>query len=90
MSTLQVRIRNATVMLPSGPAHCTVGIRSGKLLLDPPDTLAAEREIDATGLTLMPGVIDAHLHFRDPGFPHKEDLFTGPLAAVTGGVTTFF
>jgi dihydroorotase len=90
MSTLDVRIRNATVMLPSGPAHCTVGIAGGKLLLDPPDTLAAEREIDATGLTLMPGVIDAHLHFRDPGFPHKEDLFTGPLAAVTGGVTSFF
>jgi hypothetical protein len=90
MSTLDVRIRNATVMLPSGPAHCTVGIAGGKLLLDPPDTLAAERAIDATGLTLMPGVIDAHLHFRDPGFPHKEDLFTGPLAAVTGGVTSFF
>ena len=90
MSTLQVRIRNATVMLPSGPAHCTVGIRDGRILLDPPETLAAEREIDATGLTLMPGVIDAHLHFRDPGFPHKEDLFTGPLAAVTGGVTSFF
>ena len=90
MSTLQVRIRNATVMLPSGPARRTVGIRDGRILLDPPDTLHAEREIDATGLTLMPGVIDAHLHFRDPGFPHKEDLFTGPLAAVTGGVTSFF
>ena len=90
MSKLDVRIRNATVMLPSGPARCTVGIRGGKLLIDPPDQLAAERDIDATGLTLMPGVIDAHLHFRDPGFPHKEDLFTGPLAAVTGGVTTFF
>ena len=77
MSTLQVRIRNATVMLPNGPAHCTVGIQAGKLLLDPTDQLAAEREIDATGLTLMPGVIDAHLHFRDPGFAHKEDLYGG-------------
>lgn len=90
MSALQVRIRNATVMLPSGPDRCTVAIRDGRILLDPPSHLVAEREIDATGLTLMPGVIDAHLHFRDPGFPHKEDLFTGPLAAVTGGVTTFF
>ena len=46
-------------------------------------------EIDATGLTLMPGVIDAHVHFREPGLTHKEDLKSGSAAAVRGGVTAF-
>jgi dihydroorotase len=43
--------------------------------------------IDAHGLHVLPGVIDAQVHFREPGFPHKEDLATGTAAAVLGGVT---
>lgn len=44
--------------------------------------------IDATGLVLAPGLIDTHVHFRDPGFTHKEDLHTGALSAARGGYTT--
>ena len=44
--------------------------------------------IDAKGLTLMPSFIDTHVHFRDPGFTHKEDIETGSKAAVRGGYTT--
>ena len=43
--------------------------------------------IDATGLHVLPGIIDAQVHFREPGFPHKEDLASGTAAAVLGGVT---
>lgn len=43
--------------------------------------------IDGEGLSLMPSFIDLHVHFRDPGFTHKEDLFTGGLAALKGGYT---
>ena len=46
-------------------------------------------EIDARGLTVLPGVIDPHVHFRDPGYPEKEDLVSGSRAAAAGGVTAF-
>lgn len=44
--------------------------------------------IDATGLVVAPGLMDAHVHFRDPGFTYKEDMFTGSRAALKGGFTT--
>lgn len=44
--------------------------------------------IDAEGMTVAPGLIDVHVHFRDPGFTYKEDLETGSKAALHGGVTT--
>jgi len=47
-------------------------------------------EIDATGLLLLPGIIDDQVHFRDPGLTHKGDLYTESKAAVAGGVTSFF
>ncbi|MEK2690460.1 dihydroorotase [Bdellovibrio sp. GT3] len=46
--------------------------------------------IDATGLHVLPGVIDSQVHFREPGLTHKEDLETGTKAAVLGGVTSIF
>ena len=48
------------------------------------------RRCDATGLHVLPGAIDVHVHFRDPGYPHKEDLASGTAAAAFGGVTTVF
>lgn len=49
---------------------------------------ADETVIDAEGLIVAPGLIDTHIHFRDPGFTYKEDLHTGALAAAKGGVTS--
>jgi len=48
----------------------------------------ADRVIDAKGCIVMPGVIDEHVHFRDPGLTHKADVFTESVAAVAGGVTS--
>lgn len=48
------------------------------------------REINAEGLTALPGFIDTQVHFREPGMTHKEDLESGSRAAIMGGVTTFF
>jgi dihydroorotase len=47
-----------------------------------------ERTVDATGKRLLPGMIDAHVHFREPGDAHKEDWTTGSRSAAAGGVTT--
>lgn len=46
------------------------------------------QQIDATGKTIIPGLVDVHVHFRDPGFTHKEDIETGAAAAAKGGFTT--
>ncbi|MBQ1375478.1 MAG: dihydroorotase [Clostridia bacterium] len=48
----------------------------------------ADKEIDASGLVVAPGLIDMHVHFRDPGQTHKEDIKTGSKAAAKGGFTT--
>ncbi len=87
-------IRNARILLPNG--NFLVGdvlSRDRQIVQVAPDipypTDAQVREIDATGLTLLPGVIDPQVHFREPGLEHKEDLFTASCACAKGGVTSF-
>ena len=53
-------------------------------------TTDADKVIDAAGKFVMPGFIDLHVHFRDPGLTHKEDIFTGMAAAAHGGYTTVY
>ena len=48
-----------------------------------------DREIDATGLTLIPGMIDDQVHFREPGLTHKANIFSESRAALAGGITSF-
>lgn len=50
----------------------------------------AEVIVKEKGLTLIPGCIDPHVHFREPGVTHKESIYTGSKAAVSGGITSFF
>lgn len=65
-------------------------IRDGKIAAvgEPLDEEACERIIDARGLTVAPGLVDVHVHFRDPGLTYKEDILTGAAAAAAGGFTT--
>ena len=49
--------------------------------------LKADNIIDARGLIVMPGIVDMHVHLRDPGYEYKEDIESGTLAAAAGGVT---
>lgn len=83
-------IRGAHVVLPEGVQQVSVLLGGGRILeIDPPATAAVDETVDATGLHLLPGVIDDQVHFREPGLEHKEDLHTGSLACAKGGVTTF-
>ena len=50
--------------------------------------ITADEIIDASGFFVMPGLIDLHVHLREPGFEHKETIKTGTLAAARGGFTT--
>jgi len=63
----------------------------GTRILDlaPPVTAAVDERVDASGLVMMPGVIDDQVHFREPGLTHKEDLRTATRACAKGGVTSF-
>jgi dihydroorotase len=64
-------------------------IKNGLFADTPPDPEARGAEIiDARGLVAAPGLVDMHVHFRDPGQTYKEDIFSGALSAAAGGVTT--
>ena len=88
---MKTRIKNATVVLPEGCCR-TIGDDRGTRIadIDPAGQIAVDDTIDATGLYLLPGVIDDQVHFREPGLTHKEDLQHATRACAKGGVTTFF
>lgn len=67
----------------------TLLIKNGKVYTTT-DIPAEAIVIDCAGKIITPGFIDVHTHLRDPGQTHKEDIYTGSCAAVTGGVTTIF
>ena len=58
--------------------------------IKPQSKKKADKVIEADGMWIMPGFIDMHVHFRDPGFEKKEDVFSGMQAAAHGGYTTVF
>ncbi len=84
-------IRHATIMLPDGEFLIGDVLLRDRLIVQvaPEINASGVKEIDATGLTLLPGVIDPQVHFREPGLEHKEDLFTASCACAKGGVTSF-
>ncbi len=84
-------IRNIRVIDPADKTDCIkdVFIKDGRIA-DPLDP-AADNDpdiIDGTGLIAGPGLVDVHVHFRDPGQTHKEDIHTGALSSVAGGFTS--
>ncbi len=89
--TLDLLIRNVTVVTTLGRRATGIAIADGRFVaIDDPAVIAdrAAAEIDAAGLHALPGLIDEHVHFRQPGLEDEEDWLTGSGAAVMGGVTT--
>ncbi|MBF0335754.1 MAG: dihydroorotase [Alphaproteobacteria bacterium] len=83
-------LRNGTVVTPAGIGLADIGVRDGRIAAIGAVPGSAELDFDATGLHVLPGVIDSQVHLREPGFEHKEDLATGTAAAALGGVTAVF
>ncbi len=84
-------IRNGRCVTPSGIEQLDVGVTGGRIAALGVDAAAtADETIDAAGLHVLPGLIDPHVHLRDPGDPAIETLPTGTKAAVLGGLTTVF
>ena len=83
-------IKNAHIISPADNLNgkADVLIADGKISEISENLSADCRIIDAQGLTLIPGLVDMHVHLRDPGQTHKEDIFTGCKAAAAGGVTS--
>jgi dihydroorotase len=90
MENYDLLIRGGMCATPNGIAPADVGVRGGKIVAIGSLTGASAETFDAKGLHVLPGVIDTQVHFREPGNEHKEDLETGSLAAVMGGVTAVF
>ncbi len=90
--TADLVINNGIVVTPDAAFPASVAIKNEKILaVGAPDAMPPAREtLDASGLHILPGAIDVHVHFRDPGYPHKEDWESGTAAAAFGGVTTVF
>jgi dihydroorotase len=85
-------ISGATVVTDTTAFDAAVAIKDGQILaIGETRAMPRAREtFDASGLHLLPGAIDVHVHFREPGYTHKEDWQTGTAAAAMGGVTTVF
>ncbi|VAW18055.1 Dihydroorotase, partial [hydrothermal vent metagenome] len=92
MVSFDIIFKNATLVNHDGEFPGDIGVRDGKIAAIGAlevNSIAGET-IDCTGLHILPGFIDSQVHFREPGLEHKENLETGSLGAVMGGVTAVF
>ena len=89
--TYDLILKGGTVVNHDGEGARDIGVRTGKFAaIGDLSRASAGEVIDCRGLHLLPGVIDSHVHFREPGLTHKEDLESGSRSAVLGGVTAVF
>lgn len=92
MTEYDLVVKSSTIVTPAGRVSGQIAIRDEKIvaLMTPEEQVDARKTIDAGDNPVIPGLIDTHCHFRDPGYTHKEDYYHGTIAAAAGGVTTVF
>lgn len=85
-------IKNCRLIIEGEEKIKDIFIEDGKISLieDDLSKISTDKIIDAEGNYVISGVIDPHVHMRDPGLTHKEDFTTGSMACAKGGITTFF
>lgn len=87
----ELLIKGGTCVLPWGEVNADIGVAAGRIqAIGALGAATAERTIDAAGLHVLPGLIDPHVHLRDPGDPAIESIPTGTKAAILGGITAVF
>lgn len=92
---MDLLIKNGIVVSPEGRSKVDIAVKEGKVAAlkattSPEEEQKAGKVIDAKGLYVLPGCMDPHVHFRDPGHTNKEDFATGSAAAAAGGITTVY
>ncbi|MCA8942439.1 MAG: amidohydrolase family protein, partial [Planctomycetes bacterium] len=88
--TDELILRGGRVVSSTGVTEADVHVRGERVAaVGPRLAVAGASEIDVSGKLVFPGLIDPQVHFREPGLEHKEDLASGSLAAIAGGVTSF-
>lgn len=89
---MDLLLKNGTVINHDGETKYDVLIKNGKIseLGSSISSKDNTKDIDCTNKLIVPGLIDMHVHFRDPGLEYKEDIYSGSDAAAAGGVTTCF
>ncbi len=91
MSRYDLIIRNGMLVTPSAVLQADLGLADGRIAaIEPALAGTSAAEIDARGLHVLPGVIDAHVHFNEPGRAGWEGFATGTRALAAGGATAFF
>lgn len=89
--TFDLILKGGTVVNHDGVALRDLGVKDGRFAaIGDLSRASAGEVVDCTGLHVLPGVIDSHVHFREPGLTQKEDLESGSRGAVLGGVTAVF
>jgi dihydroorotase (multifunctional complex type) len=92
MTEYDLIVKSSTIVTPAGRVSGQIAVRDERIvgILTPEEQVEAKKTIDAGDRPVIPGLIDTHCHFRDPGYTHKEDYYHGTIAAAAGGVTTVF
>ncbi len=86
----KILIKNGLVINRELSSHQDILIKDGRIeKVAPIIDVGSDQEIDATGLWVMPGIIDDQVHFREPGLTYKADIYSESRAALAGGVTSF-
>lgn len=90
MRKVEFCLENGKVPVGNNLVEAGIAVDGGKIVsVSKKSSLPkAEETVDVKGSLILPGVVDPHVHFRDPGFTEKEDFYSGSKAAVAGGVTT--
>ena len=88
--TVDLLVKGGRIIDPEFVYEANIAIDEGKIVAIGSDAsmAPATRTIDVHGMYVLPGIIDAHVHFREPGLEYKEDFSSGSMAAIFGGVTS--